>query len=93
MHSSLQEAIMAFLWMIIVGLVVGALAKAVMFGKDPGGILVTMLLGIAGAVVAGFIGRNMGYYQPGNEAPGIIGSVLGAVVVLFIYRLLVGRSN
>jgi uncharacterized membrane protein YeaQ/YmgE (transglycosylase-associated protein family) len=82
---------MAFLWMVLVGLIVGALAKAVMPGKDPGGILVTMLLGIAGALVAGFIGRNMGYYQPGHEAPGLIGSVLGAIVVLFIYRLLVGR--
>ena len=57
---------MHLLWMIIVGLIVGALAKLVMPGNDPGGIIITMLLGIAGSVVAGFLGRAVGWYQTGE---------------------------
>jgi uncharacterized membrane protein YeaQ/YmgE (transglycosylase-associated protein family) len=71
---------------LIVGLVVGALAKLVMPGKDPGGILVTMLLGIAGAFIAGVLGHSLGWYGIG-EGPGIIASVVGAVILLGIYRL------
>jgi uncharacterized membrane protein YeaQ/YmgE (transglycosylase-associated protein family) len=84
---------MAFLWMVIVGLIVGALAKLVMPGKDPGGIIITALLGIVGAVTAGAIGRNLGYYNSMDGAPGILASVLGALLVLFIYRLAIGRST
>jgi len=71
---------------LIVGLVIGALAKLVMPGRDPGGILVTMLLGIAGAFVAGALGHSLGWYVLG-EGPGLIASVLGAMVLLGIYRL------
>jgi uncharacterized membrane protein YeaQ/YmgE (transglycosylase-associated protein family) len=84
---------MHILWSLIVGLIVGAIAKAVMPGKDPGGILITMLLGIAGAVVAGFIGRSLGWYQAGDAGPGIIASVIGAVILLAGYRLISGRRR
>ena len=71
---------------LIVGLVVGALAKLVMPGRDPGGIIVTILLGVAGAFVAGAIGHSLGWYAMG-EGPGLLASILGAVILLGIYRL------
>ena len=74
------------LWMCIIGLIAGALAKLIMPGKDPGGIIVTMLLGIAGSLVGGYLGRAAGWYQPG-EGAGLIMSVVGAIVLLVIYRL------
>jgi uncharacterized membrane protein YeaQ/YmgE (transglycosylase-associated protein family) len=74
------------IWVMIIGLIVGALAKLVMPGRDPGGILVTMLLGIAGSVVGGFIGRLLGLYGPGQRA-GFIVSTLGAILLLVLYRL------
>ena len=77
---------------IVFGLIVGALAKLVMPGRDPGGIIVTMLLGIAGAVVGGFAGRAMGLYGP-NEAAGFLMALLGAVVLLWLYRMMVRRNN
>ena len=77
---------MHFLWMLIIGLIVGAVAKLLMPGKDPGGIIVTMLLGIAGALIAGFLGRAIGWYHDG-EAAGFIASVIGAIVLLAIYRM------
>ena len=83
---------MAFLWMLLVGLVVGALAKLFMPGRDPGGILVTMLIGLAGSALAGFIGRAVGWYNAGQVA-GFIASILGAVILLVIYRALVGRTD
>jgi len=76
---------MHLLWMIIVGLIVGALAKLVMPGRDPGGIVVTTLLGIVGALVGGFMGRLLGLYQHGESA-GYIMATLGAIVILFAYR-------
>ena len=82
---------MHVLWMIIVGLIVGALAKLVMPGHDPGGIIVTILLGIAGSLVAGWLGRALGWYQPGHPA-GFFASVIGAIIILAIYRLIIGRS-
>ncbi len=82
---------MAILWTLIVGLVVGALAKLFMPGRDPGGIIITILLGIAGAFVAGWFGRAVGWYRDTNAGPGIIASVIGAMVLLFIYRLAIGR--
>ena len=57
---------MHFLWMLIIGLVIGAIAKFIMPGKDPGGIIVTMLIGIAGALIAGFLGRAVGWYHEGD---------------------------
>ncbi len=81
---------MSILGVIVTGLVVGALAKLVMPGKDPGGILITILLGVAGSVVAYFIGRAAGWYLSYADGPGIIASVLGAVLVLALYRWAVG---
>jgi uncharacterized membrane protein YeaQ/YmgE (transglycosylase-associated protein family) len=72
---------------LIVGLVVGALAKLVMPGKDPGGILITMMLGVAGAFIAGMLGHSLGWYAVG-EGPGIIASVVGSVILLGIYRVI-----
>jgi uncharacterized membrane protein YeaQ/YmgE (transglycosylase-associated protein family) len=83
---------MHVLWALIVGLVVGALAKLFMPGKDPGGLVVTMLLGVAGSLVAGFVGRSLGWYS-GNGGAGIIASIIGAMVLLGIYRLVIGRRT
>jgi len=77
---------MNILWTIIVGLVVGALAKLIMPGRDPGGIVVTILLGIAGAFIASFVGRQLGWYGPGQSA-GIVASIIGAIALLLLYRL------
>ena len=81
---------MAIITTIIVGLIVGLLAKFLMPGKDPGGFIVTTLIGIAGAFLGTFVGRALGLYQPG-EAAGWIMSVVGAILLLFIYRLVVRR--
>lgn len=75
---------------IIVGGLAGGLAKLIMPGKDPGGCIVTILLGIAGALVAGFIGNALGWYTQG-QAGGFIAAVLGAILILFIYRLIARR--
>jgi uncharacterized membrane protein YeaQ/YmgE (transglycosylase-associated protein family) len=83
---------MTILGWVLSGLIIGAIAKLVMPGRDPGGIIITMLLGIAGAVLGGFVGRAMGLYGPG-EAAGWIMSIIGAIVLLFIYRLIVGRRT
>lgn len=77
---------------IVFGLIVGALAKLVMPGRDPGGIIVTILLGIVGAVVGGWIGQAVGLYGP-NQAAGFLMSLLGSVVLLAIYRMIVGRRT
>jgi len=82
---------MYLLWMIVVGLIVGALAKLIMPGHDPGGVIVTILLGIGGSILAGLIGRSVGWYREG-EPVGFIASVIGAVVILAIYRLIIGRT-
>jgi len=78
--------------MIIVGLIVGALAKLVMPGRDPGGFIITILLGIVGSIVAGFIGRAIGWYREGQPA-GFIASILGAVLLLYLYRVLTGHRG
>lgn len=83
---------MHLLWVAIIGLVAGALAKLIMPGKDPGGIFITMLLGIAGSFIATFIGRALGFYRDGSSA-GFIASVIGAIILLAIYRLFRGRST
>ena len=72
---------------IVFGLIVGVIAKLVMPGRDGGGMIVTILLGIAGAVVGGFLGRATGMYGP-NDAAGIFMSILGAVVLLVILGLI-----
>lgn len=76
---------MGLIWTLIIGLIVGAIAKLIMPGRDPGGILVTMLIGVAGALLAGFLGRAVGWYDPG-EGAGIIASIIGALLLLWIYR-------
>ena len=79
------------IWTLIIGLIVGAIAKLLMPGKDPGGIIVTMLLGVAGAMLAGFVGRAMGLYLP-EEPAGIFAAVIGAMLILFAYKMLRTRS-
>jgi uncharacterized membrane protein YeaQ/YmgE (transglycosylase-associated protein family) len=81
---------MAILSWIVFGLVIGIIAKLLMPGKDPGGFIITMLLGIAGALVGGFIGRAMGFYGP-NQSAGWLVSILGAIILLALYRMLVRR--
>ncbi len=77
---------MHYLWVAIIGLVVGALAKFIMPGKDPGGIIITTLLGIAGSFLGTFLGRAVGLYQAGQTA-GFLMSLVGAILLLVIYRL------
>jgi uncharacterized membrane protein YeaQ/YmgE (transglycosylase-associated protein family) len=77
---------------LIIGLLVGAVAKLLMPGKDPGGWIVTILLGIAGALLAGYLGQAVGWYQPGQPA-GFVASVVGAIVLLLLYRLLFKRRG
>lgn len=76
---------MGIIWTLIVGLIIGAIAKLLMPGRDPGGIIVTILIGIAGSFLAGFVGGELGYYRAGS-GPGIIASILGAMALLFVYR-------
>ena len=77
---------------IVIGGVAGAIAKLLMPGRDPGGCIITILLGIAGALLAGFIGRAIGWYQP-NEGAGFIAAIVGAFLILLIYRLVLGRRG
>ena len=81
-----------FLGWIVIGALAGIIAKAIMPGKDPGGCIVTILLGVAGALLAGFIGNAIGWYEPG-EGAGFIAAILGAIIILFIYRLVGGRRR
>jgi uncharacterized membrane protein YeaQ/YmgE (transglycosylase-associated protein family) len=74
------------------GLIVGALAKLLMPGRDPGGIIVTMAIGIVGALVGGWLGRAVGWYGP-NDGAGYIVSILGAILLLWIYRMIVTRRT
>jgi uncharacterized membrane protein YeaQ/YmgE (transglycosylase-associated protein family) len=82
---------MHLLWELIIGLVVGAVAKFLMPGKDPGGIWITMIIGIAGSILATYLGQAIGWYQAGQGA-GFIMSVVGAVVLLLIYRVIKGAA-
>ncbi|HYH78147.1 MAG TPA: GlsB/YeaQ/YmgE family stress response membrane protein [Longimicrobium sp.] len=78
---------MGIIWMIIIGLIAGALAKLIMPGRDPGGIIVTILLGVAGALVGGFL------FGGSDGRVGLIGSVVGALILLGLYRLIAGRRS
>lgn len=82
---------MGLLWTLLIGLVIGALAKLIMPGKDPGGILITIVIGIAGSFLGGFIGRVLGLYQP-NQPAGFLMSLVGALILLALYRVIRGRS-
>ena len=81
---------MGILTWILFGLVVGVIAKLLMPGRDPGGFIVTILLGIAGALLGGFTGRAMGFYGP-NESAGWLISILGAILLLVLYRMMARR--
>ena len=83
---------MTIIWAIIIGFIVGLVAKLLMPGRDPGGFIITALLGIIGAVVATFIGQAMGVYAAGQSA-GFIGAVIGAIIVLAIYHMVRGRRT
>ena len=74
------------LWTAIIGFIVGVIAKIVMPGRDPGGVIMTILLGVAGAFLAGLVGRMAGWYAPGT-GPGVFASVLGAMALLWLYRM------
>jgi uncharacterized membrane protein YeaQ/YmgE (transglycosylase-associated protein family) len=78
---------MHFIWMLIIGLVAGAIAKAIMPGRDPGGIIVTILLGIAGSFIGGML------FGGADNQVGLIGSIVGALILLFLYRLIIGRRS
>jgi uncharacterized membrane protein YeaQ/YmgE (transglycosylase-associated protein family) len=78
-------------WIVIGGLA-GLIAKALMPGRDPGGCIITILLGIAGALVAGYLGQMLHLYRPG-DAVGFIGAIVGAFIILFIYRMIAGRRR
>lgn len=82
---------LSLLWTALIGLVVGALAKFIMPGKDPGGILITMILGIAGSFLGTFLGRLIGHYQEGQSA-GFIMSLIGAIILLAIYHFFKRRQ-
>jgi uncharacterized membrane protein YeaQ/YmgE (transglycosylase-associated protein family) len=75
---------------IVFGLIVGAIAKLLMPGRDPGGFIVTILIGIAGALLGGFLGRALGWYGP-EDAAGFVMSLIGAIVLLLLYRLVIAR--
>jgi uncharacterized membrane protein YeaQ/YmgE (transglycosylase-associated protein family) len=81
-----------FLGWIVIGALAGIIAKAIMPGKDPGGCIVTILLGVAGAAVAGFLGNALGWYDQG-EGAGFIAAIIGAIIILFVYRLLMRRRR
>jgi uncharacterized membrane protein YeaQ/YmgE (transglycosylase-associated protein family) len=83
---------LGIIWTIIIGFIAGLVAKFLMPGRDPGGFIITTLLGIVGAVVASYLGHAVGWYRAG-EGAGFIGAVVGAVIVLAIYRMVVGRRT
>ncbi len=83
---------MSILVTLLVGLVVGIIAKLVVPGRDPGGAVITILLGVGGAVGAGIVGHALGWYELG-EGPGIVASVIGAAILLSIYRVIAGRRS
>lgn len=82
---------MEFLWMAVVGLMAGALAKLLMPGRQGGGLILTMLLGMGGALLVGFLGRAMGLYDGAGEGPGLIAATIGAFVILAIYAIVTRR--
>ncbi len=83
---------MGLIWSIVVGFIVGVIARFLMPGRDSAGFITTTLLGILGAFLASFLGQSMGMYNA-NEPAGFFAAVIGAMIVLFIYRLTVGRSS
>jgi len=83
---------MSVLGWILFGLVVGVVARFLMPGRDPGGFVVTIVLGIVGALLGGLLGRGVGWYQEGDPV-GFLMAVLGAILLLVLYRMFVGRRT
>jgi uncharacterized membrane protein YeaQ/YmgE (transglycosylase-associated protein family) len=90
MLMPLLEPNHSWIWWIVIGLLAGGLAKLLMPGKDPGGCIITILLGIAGAVLAGWLGHAVGWYNAG-EGASFVAAVIGALIILVIYRLVARR--
>ena len=82
----------SIIWILVIGLVIGAIAKLLMPGKDPGGCIITMLIGIAGSFVASYLGKALGWYAPGQPA-GFIASIVGAMLLLLLYRFIAPKRN
>ncbi len=82
---------MHLLYTLLVGLLIGAVAKLLMPGKDPGGCIITTLIGIAGSAVGSYLGQLLGFYRYGHPA-GFIGAVIGAMVLLLVYRMILGKQ-
>lgn len=83
---------MGLLYTLIIGLIAGAVAKFLMPGKDPGGFIITIVLGVAGAFVGTWLGQVIGWYEAGAQA-GFIASVVGAMLLLFAYRMIKGKKT
>ena len=83
---------MSIIGTIVIGLLAGIVAKLLMPGRDPGGFIITIILGIVGAFVATWLGQAVGWYEPG-EAAGFVGAVVGSLIILLIYRMVIGRRR
>jgi len=83
---------MDIIWMLLIGLIIGVVAKFLTPGRDPGGCLITMALGIAGSFLASYLGQKMGWYAQGEPA-GFIAAVVGAILILLLFRLIFGRRS
>ena len=83
---------MGIIWTILIGFIVGIVAKFLMPGRDPAGFIITVVIGIVGSFVASFLGSTLGFYRQG-EPVGFIASVIGAMILLFVYRMIVGRRS
>ena len=90
--TSYERTPMVIITMLVIGLLIGIVAKFLMPGKDPGGLIITILIGIAGSFLAHYVGSAVGWYSQG-QAAGFVASVVGAIVLLMIYRLLFGRDR
>jgi uncharacterized membrane protein YeaQ/YmgE (transglycosylase-associated protein family) len=82
---------MSIIWTILIGFIVGIVAKFLMPGRDPAGFFITALIGIAGSIIATYLGRFMGFYQVGESA-GFVAAVVGAIILLFLYRMVSGKK-
>ena len=83
---------MSIIWTILIGFIVGIVAKFLMPGRDPAGFFITAIIGIVGSSVATYLGRFLGFYQVGESA-GFIAGVIGAIILLFVYRMVTGRKG
>ncbi|MEO7159827.1 MAG: GlsB/YeaQ/YmgE family stress response membrane protein [Polaromonas sp.] len=83
---------MSIIWTILIGFVVGIVAKFLMPGRDPAGFIITAIIGIVGSVIATYLGQALGLYRPGESA-GFIAAVIGSIILLFLYRMVTGRKG